>query len=1033
MTGASSLLGYRKAAAYPAAGFLTGGADQQSNAPLPRLLVIDMTPIGRCNATGELKASYLRNWPAGRLLHVCRAGDGIGVSHADGRLERVSVDEALKAVLRFGPECMLYRPVDTAPALDALFDAVRGRRGTPFALWLMDDWMERLRLEDARAHAHWAERMTMLTGEAQACFAISEGMAEAFEDRYGSPFHILRNGVDPQDWPDPAPRAGSGAPLIRYAGAIAPHHSRNSVLRIAQAIETLGDGSNARFEIKTQPVWRDREASRFASLSATTITVADMTPEEYRSWLAEADIVVAAYDFDEAARTYLRYSFANKTPEILASGAVPFIHGPADIETVKFLRRHGVGVIADSEDMPSLRRALRHLIRDPQERAARVQEARGFAFGSLNLAGQRTEFEGRMRSMADIDEDGAIGSALDQESRVSLHEWDMLADILEGSAATETMVDVGAHYGGSLKPFAKAGWSVLAFEPDPANRQKLEQGFGANPGIEIVAAAVGPENREEIPIFASDESTGISGLSAFRDSHHEVARVPLVTLDTALAARDMAKVGFLKIDVEGHEMGVLQGLDFDKVRPDVVMVEYEDSKTLPQGYDTHDLARTLLEAGYTVYVSEWWPIERYGTAHSWRRLRRYPYEVSPAGWGNLIGFLNDPGENRLAEALRKVLRPPKPASPAPAASAPVPALPADDLTAAGAEGRKLVILGGGIQAEHLDPSMFQGFDVLCVNHPPERWAAQNAWPDYFLCLNARVAARNTEQIDRLIGLAQQGEVKRLVLPDSVAADVRDRLGPARLLSASELSQRLPGAMQPSGDARADALLWARAMGYRDIYLAGVDRAYPAQSGDAIEQAFTQISPALRQDACIINLDWASELPQFSYGDVKALAQDAPMALTPPETAAEMLRNERSSTLVPDTTPGSLVQATLDQFSGAKACPLFRVGQSGSGANAGGNGAGGASPADIGVDQLAGILPALNGAAGAGFVVDGELDPPLHAFLPDIALRFEIVASLKATDQGGVEMIRWPHRQGEIGAVIGLNGWNALVSAVRGPA
>ncbi len=40
--------------------------------------------------------------------------------------------------------------------------------------------------------------------------------------------------------------------------------------------------------------------------------------------------------------------------------------------------------------------------------------------------------------------------------------------------APGVMVDVGAHYGSSLRPFAKDGWRVFAFEPDPANRQKLE-------------------------------------------------------------------------------------------------------------------------------------------------------------------------------------------------------------------------------------------------------------------------------------------------------------------------------------------------------------------------------------------------------------------------------------------------------------------------------------------------------------------------------------------------------------------------------
>ena len=41
-----------------------------------------------------------------------------------------------------------------------------------------------------------------------------------------------------------------------------------------------------------------------------------------------------------------------------------------------------------------------------------------------------------------------------------------------------TMVDVGAHFGGSLAPFLHADWRVLAFEPDRMNRAALTAAFG---------------------------------------------------------------------------------------------------------------------------------------------------------------------------------------------------------------------------------------------------------------------------------------------------------------------------------------------------------------------------------------------------------------------------------------------------------------------------------------------------------------------------------------------------------------------------
>ena len=69
----------------------------------------------------------------------------------------------------------------------------------------------------------------------------------------------------------------------------------------------------------------------------------------------------------------------------------------------------------------------------------------------------------------------------------------------------------------------------MAFEPDPDNRQTLEARVGRfGQRVHIDPRALGDEAREGVPFYASPESTGISGLTAFRDSHAlrtEVERV----------------------------------------------------------------------------------------------------------------------------------------------------------------------------------------------------------------------------------------------------------------------------------------------------------------------------------------------------------------------------------------------------------------------------------------------------------------------------------------------------------------------------
>ena len=215
------------------------------------------------------------------------------------------------------------------------------------------------------------------------------------------------------------------------------------------------------------------------------------------------------------------------------------------------------------------------------------------------------------------------------------------------------MLDVGAHYGSSLAPFAEDGWEVYAFEPDPANRVYLESAFAANSNVTIVPAAVS-DAAGEMSLFTSTLSTGISSLAPFTTTHEATTRVPVITLRDFMTDTGITAVDFMKIDVEGFERNVLEGFDWT-ILPRVIMLEFEDSKTIPLGYSWTDLASILEAQGYQVLVSEWLPIARYGGAHEWRRLARYPTALADArGWGNLLAAVDV--APLLASARRAIAR-----------------------------------------------------------------------------------------------------------------------------------------------------------------------------------------------------------------------------------------------------------------------------------------------------------------------------------------------------------------------------------------
>ena len=222
--------------------------------------------------------------------------------------------------------------------------------------------------------------------------------------------------------------------------------------------------------------------------------------------------------------------------------------------------------------------------------------------------------------------------------RTHFDEVDLVYKAFASSQRAGTMVDVGAHHGGSLGCFVADGWNVLAFEPDDCNRSILKIAHGHRRNLKIDDRAVADKCETGKAFFASDVSSGISGLSAFHDSHEKRQSVSVTTLADVLPACGIEQVDFLKIDTEGYDLYVLRGLNWGQVTPSIIVCEFEDRKTVPLGYRTDDLAVFLKGKGYQLLISEWSPIVEYGQTHKWRRFAPDTAALGENAWGNLIAY-----------------------------------------------------------------------------------------------------------------------------------------------------------------------------------------------------------------------------------------------------------------------------------------------------------------------------------------------------------------------------------------------------------
>jgi len=236
-----------------------------------------------------------------------------------------------------------------------------------------------------------------------------------------------------------------------------------------------------------------------------------------------------------------------------------------------------------------------------------------------------------------LPESGLKNKLLDWRFGKAIQETDLIYLLFKGSAFPKTMIDVGAHFGDILEKFAKDGWAVFAFEPDPANRLRLEARCSAYPAVRIFAQAVSDQDAGEMKLYTSNESSGISSLTAFHESHVPAVTVPVTTLKTVLSRDPMPAITFLKSDAEGFDLNVLRGFDWENhAAPECIVCEFEDGKTQQLGYTLNDMVDFLEKKGYRCLISEWHPIKRYGIRHQWKAFRQEPAAVSPDSWGNII-------------------------------------------------------------------------------------------------------------------------------------------------------------------------------------------------------------------------------------------------------------------------------------------------------------------------------------------------------------------------------------------------------------
>jgi FkbM family methyltransferase len=183
------------------------------------------------------------------------------------------------------------------------------------------------------------------------------------------------------------------------------------------------------------------------------------------------------------------------------------------------------------------------------------------------------------------------------------YERGLVRMLKEQMPANGVLIDIGANIGSISIPLSRMrpDIRIVAVEASPWIFRVLKANIEANNATNITAAnfAVYSESQRSLPMYAPKELFGKGSLKAVYTNDAEM--VESITVDDIKRKFNLPAIHFIKVDVEGFEAAVFQGMTQLTIndKPKIVF-EFSEWAEVAAGFKAREAQSIILSKGYRI-------------------------------------------------------------------------------------------------------------------------------------------------------------------------------------------------------------------------------------------------------------------------------------------------------------------------------------------------------------------------------------------------------------------------------------------------